>query len=320
MSDAAARRAVADLPRSLQVPSGRPPRDALGLERGTHKVARFLRASSDLHSCDRLMRTKQCHDELLGSLDRQLASVQQTRAMLQAVCRGHADDPLARQQGLRPSHVAKGTSLSSAAKASLASCARVSRSAQAAFPSLDVELAALDPDDRQWLDESPTRAAQLAGLEADVLKVLSIDPDPPAAVAEALAATAAAAGSSSLPALADHAYDPAGDDALGDRWSQAASRCDAAKQASRQRSQSHGGARVVELKPFVCEEATGDCPCCLAPLQKGDSLLAFPCAGKHIFHTGCLHEWLRKAKDKSTCPMCRSWPGERSHPARSRAA
>lgn len=74
---------------------------------------------------------------------------------------------------------------------------------------------------------------------------------------------------------------------------------------------------VIEMRPSPCSDtrAGSDCACCLAPMCKGESTLAFPCRVRHTFHTNCLQRWLRKAGPAATCPMCRSLPtNKQSHP------
>lgn len=69
-------------------------------------------------------------------------------------------------------------------------------------------------------------------------------------------------------------------------------------------------ARVIELRSFPCGPGYlgTDCACCLAPLAVHESVLAFPCVAKHVFHARCLLQWFQKAGERTTCPLCRSWP------------
>jgi len=74
---------------------------------------------------------------------------------------------------------------------------------------------------------------------------------------------------------------------------------------------------TIELRPLACptEVIGSDCACCLCPLADGQGVLEFPCRSHHVFHTECLHRWLRAAGTRMTCPMCRSWPrgGRKMH-------
>lgn len=67
---------------------------------------------------------------------------------------------------------------------------------------------------------------------------------------------------------------------------------------------------ICELKPTCCSRdlAGRDCPCCLMAITEGSKVLSFPCPGNHLFHAGCLTEWLRIGGRKFTCPVCRAWP------------
>jgi len=69
--------------------------------------------------------------------------------------------------------------------------------------------------------------------------------------------------------------------------------------------------RTIELRPLACppEVIGSDCACCLCPLADGQGILEFPCPSRHVFHAECLHRWLRSAGARTTCPVCRSWPG-----------
>ena len=79
---------------------------------------------------------------------------------------------------------------------------------------------------------------------------------------------------------------------------------------------------VVELRPVQCfPRCVGEeCPCCLGRLEANDLIMCFPCPAEHVFHSQCLLQWLRSAKSRSTCPMCRAWPRAKkltpSHPER----
>eukprot|EP00438_Fugacium_kawagutii_P027832 Skav201805 [mRNA] locus=scaffold1071:96711:98366:+ [translate_table: standard] len=80
--------------------------------------------------------------------------------------------------------------------------------------------------------------------------------------------------------------------------------------------------QVVELQPVPCfpRSVGEECPCCLQRLKANDLIMCFPCPAEHVFHSKCLIQWLRTAKSRSTCPMCRAWPRAKqvpsSHPKR----
>jgi hypothetical protein len=44
------------------------------------------------------------------------------------------------------------------------------------------------------------------------------------------------------------------------------------------------------------------CVICLEEFMAGDELGALPCSQKHIFHRGCVAEWLGRS---NACPLCR---------------
>jgi hypothetical protein len=44
------------------------------------------------------------------------------------------------------------------------------------------------------------------------------------------------------------------------------------------------------------------CVICLEDFMAGDELGALPCSQKHIFHRGCVSEWLGRS---NACPLCR---------------
>lgn len=74
--------------------------------------------------------------------------------------------------------------------------------------------------------------------------------------------------------------------------------------------QVQGQCRLVELRPAPCPPGVEgqDCPCCLAAMEAGQPVLAFPCTAPHHFHARCLERWLRSSSGRSTCPVCRGWP------------
>lgn len=48
-----------------------------------------------------------------------------------------------------------------------------------------------------------------------------------------------------------------------------------------------------------------ECSICLNPIQQEDKAIRFPCHSTvHIFHSGCLFEWLTQ---KNHCPLCRNY-------------
>ena len=44
------------------------------------------------------------------------------------------------------------------------------------------------------------------------------------------------------------------------------------------------------------------CIICMVDFQENDLISELACDGRHIFHTDCLHEWL---KHDLRCPMCK---------------
>ena len=70
--------------------------------------------------------------------------------------------------------------------------------------------------------------------------------------------------------------------------------------------------RVVDLIPKLTldERSAGQlaadsidaCPFCLDGFEAGSEVLVMPCAGTHVAHAACSHEWFKLA---STCPSCR---------------
>ena len=47
----------------------------------------------------------------------------------------------------------------------------------------------------------------------------------------------------------------------------------------------------------------GDCPICIEPFQKNDSLVTTQC--NHHFHNNCLKTWLTQSSINNNCPSCR---------------
>lgn len=104
-----------------------------------------------------------------------------------------------------------------------------------------------------------------------------------------------------------------------------AARCQAASLPSESRPKAKAKPKdpkpsVVELRPLQCfPRCVGEeCPCCLGRLEATDLIMCFPCPAEHVFHSQCLIQWLRSAKSRSTCPVCRAWPRAKqispSHP------
>jgi hypothetical protein len=59
---------------------------------------------------------------------------------------------------------------------------------------------------------------------------------------------------------------------------------------------------VIEKLPCkeLYENLEDQCTVCFCGMEKGEIILELPCS--HIFHKGCLNEWLAKEK---ICPLCK---------------
>ena len=44
-----------------------------------------------------------------------------------------------------------------------------------------------------------------------------------------------------------------------------------------------------------------NCVICLSQYEDGEQLSTLPCSEKHVFHTGCVQNWLKKSR---CCPLC----------------
>jgi len=280
-AEAAGRRAVAGLPLRPSLRSGsasnlapgQPPWDPLG---STDRVARFLKASSSLHGVDSALRNRQQHEDYFGSLDRQLAEVEQTRSLVAAVCKGHL-----------PSHV-NSDNLKKREKAPQ-STKRLALPSAASASSKRLPQEPATPPQAERLPSvvSSHRKASLFGRRdgGNNGSLLVCDGAP------------VSSSSRARPNLSEEAA-----------RSKPVQGCGGSADASG-KAESKAPCRTIDLRPEILKADGGDCACCLCPLSEGESGLAFPCPARHMFHPACLHRWLRAAGGRSTCPVCRSWPG-----------
>lgn len=64
---------------------------------------------------------------------------------------------------------------------------------------------------------------------------------------------------------------------------------------------------TLEEREFVEKEKETDCKACaicLSEFKAGDKVCVLPCDDGHIFHTGCIEQWLQT---NSVCPVCRTF-------------
>lgn len=51
------------------------------------------------------------------------------------------------------------------------------------------------------------------------------------------------------------------------------------------------------------EEGITDCVICMVNFEETDLISQLDCSERHIFHTRCIEEWMKK---KTECPSCRA--------------
>eukprot|EP00927_Polykrikos_kofoidii_P059794 TRINITY_DN54925_c0_g1_i1.p1 TRINITY_DN54925_c0_g1~~TRINITY_DN54925_c0_g1_i1.p1 ORF type:complete len:341 (+),score=52.06 TRINITY_DN54925_c0_g1_i1:83-1024(+) len=212
-----------------------------------YRAARFLRASTDLHSVDSELRSRQVREDHLCSLDRQLAQVEKTRALIAEVCSRCSSDENASVP-------------SSASQSQLPAIGRRQRSATSSKGSVAC---------------SRSRA-------------------------KATVPFAAAGSGFVVPGTAKTRHPTSADSALKPRCTSGLGEINGAQKVP---------LRTLELRPTPCPKDAEDCACCLSPMCEGELGLKFPCPAGHLFHEGCLLDWLRTARGRTTCPVCRAWPG-----------
>mmetsp|Transcript_89044 Transcript_89044/g.191071 ORF Transcript_89044/g.191071 Transcript_89044/m.191071 type:complete len:359 (-) Transcript_89044:52-1128(-) len=257
------------------------PWDPLG---GSERLAQYLRASNQLHSAGgKLQDRRSNEEEHLARLDRQLAEVEKTRALISAVLGGH--------QGKTPRSAApqgEGARANAALVRLETSCPSLPSTAGVACDGRGT------PPQGEAAAPKPPRPASLLALPAAA--------GPPPRSSGGAGAGPPAAAPTAAPAAAP--------------GRPLQRRQVAAAAAARTLSPASGGSSgstawcTVELRPAPCPpELVGtDCPCCLGVMREADLTLAFPCPARHSFHAGCLQRWLRAAGANTTCPMCRAWP------------
>ena len=59
---------------------------------------------------------------------------------------------------------------------------------------------------------------------------------------------------------------------------------------------------AVRATPKMIMEGDGSCSICLQNIKKDDEIIILPCSVKHMFHEGCLSNWV---KIRPNCPVCR---------------
>lgn len=57
-----------------------------------------------------------------------------------------------------------------------------------------------------------------------------------------------------------------------------------------------------EYIAFTQGERQEKCAICLNDYEKGEEVRLLPCGGSHVFHKGCVDDWLRI---NTSCPICR---------------
>ena len=58
----------------------------------------------------------------------------------------------------------------------------------------------------------------------------------------------------------------------------------------------------VEATAAIIEKTDGTCSICFQTFLPAEKVTILRCSDRHVFHTGCLGNWLRVSP---TCPLCR---------------